>query len=65
MAADSADARNAGLDRIYDRCADAFPELRLALNRISDRYLFPSTGDPIERLLRQVRDGFQESRSFN
>jgi hypothetical protein len=49
-----------GMDRIYDACADGFPALRVALNRIADRHLFPATGDRIERLLRQVSDSFDD-----
>lgn len=59
MAADHTIARTHGLDRVYRECADTFPVLRVALNRIADRHLFPATGDRIERLLRQVSDGFR------
>lgn len=58
MAADSPIASQHGLDRLYRTAADAFPELRVALNRISDRYLFPGRGGSLERLLRQVSDAF-------
>ena len=58
-AADHRYAERNGLDRVYRACADSFVALRIALNRISDRHLFPNRGDPIDRLLRQVRDGFQ------
>lgn len=61
MAADYTLARTHGLDRVYRECAETFPVLRTALNRIADRHLFPATGDRIERLLRQVTDGFRES----
>jgi hypothetical protein len=57
LAADTAAARRCGMDTIYESCAHAFPELRLALNRVADRHLFPVSGDPIERILRQIRDG--------
>lgn len=56
LAADTTDAENCGLDHLYDTFAHNFTTLRIALNRIADRYLFPSTGDPVDRLLRQVRD---------
>ena len=59
MAADHTIARTHGLDRVYRECADTFPVLRVALNRIADRHLFPATGNRIERLLRQVSDGFR------
>jgi hypothetical protein len=58
MAADYQIAQQHGLDRVYRDCADGFPALRIALNRIADRHLFPATGDRIERLLRQVSDSF-------
>lgn len=56
QAADHKDAQTNGLDRVYRQCADDFTELRIALNRIADRHLFPRRGASIERLLRQVRD---------
>jgi hypothetical protein len=56
MAARFSDAERVGMDRLYAACAEAFPILRVALNRIADRHLFPATGDRIERLLRQVGD---------
>lgn len=58
LAAGTADAESYGLDQLYETFARNFPVLRVALNRIADRYLFPSTGDPVERLLRQVTDQF-------
>lgn len=58
LAARYADAEQHGLDRVYRECADAFPALRIALNRVADRHLFPARGDRIERLLRQVTDSF-------
>lgn len=59
MAARHRDAERHGLDQLYRVCADTFGNLRVSLNRISDRHLFPATGDRIERLLRQVRDEFR------
>jgi hypothetical protein len=59
LAADSSAAEHCGLDHLYQTFALNFPALRIALNRIADRYLFPSAGDPVDRLLRQVRDQFQ------
>ena len=52
------DAERNGLDRVYRSCADLFTGLRIALNRVSDRHLFPQRGDPVDRVLRQVRDNF-------
>lgn len=56
LAAGTRDAASAGLDGVFERCATLFPELRVALNRISDRFLFPRRADGIERLLRHVED---------
>jgi hypothetical protein len=60
LAARFSDAEQVGMNRIYDACADGFPALRVALNRIADRHLFPASGDRIERLLRQVSDAAGE-----
>jgi hypothetical protein len=56
LAADHRDAERHGLDRVYLVCAETFPHLRVALNRLADRHLFPARGDRIDRLLRQVSD---------
>jgi hypothetical protein len=44
-----------GLTPLFLAAAERFPVLRLALNRVSDRLLFPHVHTP-ERLMRQVRD---------
>ncbi|MGH7504959.1 MAG: hypothetical protein ACRELX_04895, partial [Longimicrobiales bacterium] len=49
MAADYRDAERHGHDRVYRDCAESFPALRVALNRIADRHIFPATGDRVER----------------
>jgi hypothetical protein len=59
LAADHVIAERHGMDTLYRSCAATFPALRVALNRIADRHLFPARGDGIERLLRQVKDGFE------
>jgi hypothetical protein len=59
MAARFADAERHGVDGVYAQCADSFPTLRVALNRVADRHLFPARGDRIERLLRQITDQFE------
>ncbi len=58
MAAASPLATQHGLDSVFSTAADAFPTLRVALNRIADRYLFPARASSVERLLRQVTDAF-------
>jgi hypothetical protein len=59
LAARHAAAERHGVDALYRSCAASFPTLRVALNRIADRHLFPARGDRIERLLRQVSDAFE------
>lgn len=59
MAAGSPLASEHGVDDLYRTAADAFGDLRVALNRISDRYFFPGRGGSTERLLRQVKDALQ------
>lgn len=49
-------AQRHGMNDVYSRCADAFPDLRVALNTISDRHFFPARAPSIERMLRQVTD---------
>lgn len=58
MAAESPHASDHGLDSLYRTAAEAFPALRVALNRVSDRYLFPARARSVDRLLRQVTDAF-------
>ena len=60
MASRFTDAEEIGLAQLYRNCADFFPALRVALNRVADRHVFPATGDRIDRLLRQVADQFRE-----
>lgn len=59
MAAESRLAHQHGLRDLYRTAADIFPDLRVALNRISDRYLFPGRAGSLGRLLRQVSDAFE------
>lgn len=44
-----------GVRTLYATAAERFPVLRLALNRVSDAYLFPGHHSP-DRLLREVSD---------
>lgn len=60
LAARFNEAEQHGIAELYRNCADFFPALRIALNRIADRHLFPATGDRIDRLLRQVADNFNQ-----
>lgn len=55
LAAEHRLADGTGLRPLFTRAADAFPLIRQALNRVSDRLLFPGHHSP-ERLMRQVSD---------
>jgi hypothetical protein len=57
LASDHRLARQFDLVDVYAKAADAFPALRVALNRLSDRLFFPGRSSP-HRLLRQVADEF-------
>ena len=54
LAARSPEAASFGLDRILNEVGDHFTGVRSALNLVSDRYLWPKAGDPVNRLLREV-----------
>ena len=45
------------LDFLEGYVSEHFGGVRKALNRLSDRYLWPGAGDPVERLLREVSNG--------
>jgi len=54
VAARSREAESFGLDRILEEVGEHFGSVRVALNLVSDRYLCPSAGDPVGRLLREL-----------
>ena len=54
LAARSHEAESLGLNRVLTEVAQHFGGVRLALNIMSDRYLWPRAGDPVGRLLREV-----------
>jgi hypothetical protein len=54
MAAESRQAGTLGVEKIFFDVSNHFSGVRVALNRISDRYLWPDSGDPVARLLREV-----------
>jgi hypothetical protein len=56
LAADHRLAAEYGLGELYAAVAERFGRVRCALNRVSDRLLFPNRHTP-ERLMRQVSDG--------
>lgn len=47
-----------GLEALFLAMAERFGVMRAALNRVSDRLLFPNVHTP-ERLMRQVKDSYQ------
>ncbi len=47
-----------GLDGVLRAAGEQFVALRVALNRLSDRLMFPRSSSP-DRLMRQVRDEFR------
>lgn len=55
LAAEHGLAGSTGLRPVFARAAGEFPLIRQALNRVSDRLLFPGQHSP-ERLMRQVSD---------
>jgi hypothetical protein len=48
-----------GLGEVLRNAADEFSNVRSALNSLSDALFFPRPRDPVERLLREVQDGFE------
>ena len=56
MAARSSEAESLGVDGLLRSVARDFSGVRSALNRISDRYLWAGSANPVNRLLREVSD---------
>jgi hypothetical protein len=54
MASASPEAGPLGLESIFKDVSSHFTTVRVALNRIADRYFHPGGGDPVDRLLREV-----------
>lgn len=54
LAARSPEAKTLGVDRLLHDVAGRFSGVRTALNLVSDRYLWPRAGDPVNKLLREV-----------
>jgi hypothetical protein len=54
LAAKSREAKSLGLDGVLNAVAQHFGGVRVALNIMADRYLWPQSGDPVGRLLREV-----------
>ncbi|MDX1568411.1 MAG: hypothetical protein R3223_11465 [Longimicrobiales bacterium] len=58
-AADTPHAESLRIEGILRGVAEDFSEVRRALNRLADRYLWPDTGNPVNRLLREVADRYR------
>jgi len=58
MASDHALASRYGLEGVLRTAGERFVALRIAMNRLSDRLMFPRHHSP-DRLMRQVRDEFR------
>ena len=56
-AARSREAKALGVEQIFDGVGRDFVKVRHALNRVSDRVLWPGAGDPVGRLLRDLQRG--------
>ena len=54
QAAESPEATDLGLEPIFRSVSDHFRGVRIALNRVSDRFFWPVGGNPIGRLLREM-----------
>jgi len=58
QASTSPQAEALGMDEVFRSVSDHFAGVRIALNRLSDRYLWRQAGNPVERLLREVSANF-------
>ncbi len=54
MAAETSEASKLGMDELFREVADHFRGVRVALNRVSDRHMWRGSGNPVDRLLREV-----------
>lgn len=54
LASESPQAAALGVNRVFGDVARSFTDVRSALNQLSDRYLWPGGGDPVNRLIREV-----------
>jgi hypothetical protein len=56
-AARTREAEALGVHDVFDRVGRDFVRVRTALNRVSDRVLWPAAGDPVGRLIRGLERG--------
>ena len=54
LASESPQAAALGVDKVFGDVARHFTGVRESLNQLSDRYLWPGGGDPVNRLLREL-----------
>ena len=54
LASESPEAAALGVDKVFGEVARNFTGVRASLNHLSDRYLWPGGGDPVNRLIREV-----------
>ena len=54
MASESPEAATMGVGSVFSEVSRQFSRVRVALNRISDRYLFPTAGNSVDRILREI-----------
>ena len=55
LASESPQAAALGVDQIFAEVARSFTGVRTSLNQMSDRYMWPGGGDPVNRLLREIQ----------
>jgi hypothetical protein len=55
LAAGSPQAAALGVDQVMGEVARTFTGVRSALNQLSDQYLWPGGGDPVNRLIRELK----------
>lgn len=54
-AARSEEARRLQVDGVLEALGTRFSEVRVSLNRMAERHLWPGRGDPVERMLRELQ----------
>ncbi len=60
LASDHRLAHEFDLADVFEEAAESFADLRVALNQVSDRWLFPDKNSA-DRLIRQVTDAFERN----
>lgn len=57
QASESSEARELGVSGVLEAVGRRFRKARMALNSVADRYLWPGSGDPVGKLLREIAPG--------